>query len=88
MEDIAVPFVEVHYVSIQKIGNVPVTKGDFQSLPPKIQAWLAQMVRSSNDMEQRSMFISLFSSCVCNRSNCVLHALYTSVMGRMKKLGW
>lgn len=45
MEDIDVPFVEVHYVSIQKVGNVPVIKGDFQTLPPKVQAWLAQMVK-------------------------------------------
>ena len=45
MEDISVPFVEVHYVSIQKLGNVPVTKGDFQALPPQVQKWVAQMVR-------------------------------------------
>ena len=44
MEDVNVPFVEVHYVTIQKVGNVPVTKGDFQSLPRQVQAWLAQMV--------------------------------------------
>ncbi|CAF4216477.1 unnamed protein product, partial [Rotaria magnacalcarata] len=45
MEDIPVQFAEVHYVSIQKVGNVPVTKGDFQSVPPKVQAWLAQMIQ-------------------------------------------
>lgn len=45
MEDVAVPFVEVHYVSIQKLGDIPIIKGDFQLLPPKVQKWLAQMVR-------------------------------------------
>jgi hypothetical protein len=45
MEDINVPFVEVHYVTIQKVGNVTVTKGDFQSIPHQVQSWLAQMVR-------------------------------------------
>jgi hypothetical protein len=44
MEEINVPFVEVHYVTIQKVGNVPITKGDFQALPLQVQKWLAQMV--------------------------------------------
>jgi hypothetical protein len=45
MEDVNVPFVEVHYVTIQKVGDIPVAKGDFQSLPRQVQSWLAQMVR-------------------------------------------
>ena len=45
MEDVNVPFVEVHYITIQKIGNVPITKGDFQILPQQVQKWLAQMVK-------------------------------------------
>ncbi|UJR32745.1 hypothetical protein I4U23_020204 [Adineta vaga] len=45
MEDINVPFVEVHYVTIQKIGDIPITKGDFQSLPVQAQKWIAQMVQ-------------------------------------------
>ncbi len=45
MEDINVPYVEVHYVTIQKVGDVPVTKGDFQALPHQVQKWLAQMVK-------------------------------------------
>ena len=44
MEDINVPFVEVHYVTIQKIGDVPIVKGDFHELPKQVQAWIAQMV--------------------------------------------
>ena len=46
MEDIEVTFAEVHYISIQKVGNIPVAKGDFQSLPSQVQSWLAQMVRN------------------------------------------
>jgi hypothetical protein len=45
MEDIDVPFVEVHYVTIQKIGDVPIIKGDFQALPRRAQSWIAQMVK-------------------------------------------
>ncbi len=45
MEDINVPFLEVHYVSIQKLGDVPIIKGDFQSLPMQVQKWIAQMVQ-------------------------------------------
>ena len=45
MEDVNVPFVEVHYVTIQKVGDVPVTKGDLQALPRQVQTWIAQMVR-------------------------------------------
>ena len=44
MEDIPVPFVEVHYVTIQKLGDIPVVKGDLQNLPPKVRSWVAQMV--------------------------------------------
>lgn len=44
MEDIDVPFNEVHYVTIQQVGNVPVAKGDFQSLPTHVQTWIAQLV--------------------------------------------
>jgi len=44
MEDIAVSFAEVHYVTIQKVGDIPITKGDFQELPRQVQQWLAQMV--------------------------------------------
>jgi hypothetical protein len=47
MDDIDVPFVEVHYVTIEKIGDVPITKGDFQSLPRQVKAWLAQMVKEN-----------------------------------------
>jgi hypothetical protein len=47
MEDLTVPFVEVHYVTIQKVGNVPITKGDFQILPRQVQSWLAQMVNKN-----------------------------------------
>ena len=46
MEDLNVSFVEVHYVTIQKVGDVPVTKGDLQALPRQVQAWIAQMVRN------------------------------------------
>ena len=35
---------DVHYVSIQKVGDIPISKGDFQSLPESVQTWLAQMV--------------------------------------------
>ncbi|CAF3286340.1 unnamed protein product [Rotaria socialis] len=45
MEDISVPFSEVHYLTIEKVGNVPVTKGNFQSLPAHVQTWLAQMIQ-------------------------------------------
>ena len=45
MEDINVPFVEVHYVSIQKVGDVPIVKGDLQSLPVQVGRWVAQMVQ-------------------------------------------
>ena len=45
MDDEIVPFVEVHYVTIQKLGDIPIIKGDFQSLPQQVQAWLAQMVK-------------------------------------------
>lgn len=45
MEDINVPFVEVHYVSIQKVGDVPIVKGDLQGLPTQVGKWVAQMVQ-------------------------------------------
>jgi hypothetical protein len=45
MEDVNIPFFEVHYVSIQKIGDVPIIKGDFQLLPRRVQSWIAQMVK-------------------------------------------
>jgi phosphoenolpyruvate carboxykinase (GTP) len=45
MEDITVPFSEIHYLSIDKLGNVPVTKGDFISLPSHVQAYLAQTIQ-------------------------------------------
>lgn len=44
MQDINVPFSEVHHLTIDKIGNVPVTKGNFQVLPAHVQTWLAQIV--------------------------------------------
>jgi hypothetical protein len=45
MEDVNVSFAEVHYITIQKIGDVPLVKGDFQSLPRQVQSWIAQMVK-------------------------------------------
>ncbi|CAF3476632.1 unnamed protein product [Rotaria sp. Silwood1] len=45
MEDIDVPFSEVHHITIEQLGNVPVTKGNFQSLPKHVQSWLAQMIQ-------------------------------------------
>ncbi|CAF5054652.1 unnamed protein product, partial [Rotaria sp. Silwood1] len=45
MEDVNVPFSEVHHLIIEKVGNVPVKKGDFQSLPTHVQSWLAQMIQ-------------------------------------------
>lgn len=47
MEDVNVPFVEVHYVTVQKVGDVPVAKGDLQALPRQVQSWLAQMVKEN-----------------------------------------
>ena len=46
MEDIEVPFAEVHYVTIQKVGDIPIIKGDFKILPRQVQTWLAQMVKN------------------------------------------
>ncbi|CAF2530902.1 unnamed protein product [Rotaria sp. Silwood2] len=45
MEDISVPFSEVHYLTLDKVGNVPIKKGTFQLLPSHVQAWLAQMIQ-------------------------------------------
>jgi phosphoenolpyruvate carboxykinase (GTP) len=45
MEDVNVPFSEVHHLTIEKLGNIPVKKGDFQSLPSHVQTWLAQMIQ-------------------------------------------
>jgi len=72
MEDINVPFVEVHYVSIQKLGEIPVIKGDFQSLPPNVQKWVAQMVR--REKTQRcpySNFEFLFKGTIVYSSWCI-----------------
>ena len=49
MEDVNVPFVEVHYVTIQKVGDIPIVKGDFKELPPQVQKWVAQMVIIRNN---------------------------------------
>ena len=76
MEDLNVPFVEVHYVSIQKVGDIPIAKGDLQALPQQVQAWIAQMVID---------YILLQLSRLIFRFNCVLLELYTSVMVQKKK---
>lgn len=77
MEDLNVPFVEVHYVTIQKVGDIPIAKGDLQALPQQIQAWIAQMVID--------YILHRFSIVVNFRFNCVLLELYTSVMVQKKK---
>lgn len=69
MEDVNVSFAEVHYVTIQKVGNVPVIKGDFQSIPRQIQSWLAQMVCS--DTLQIPMFACDFLDTIVHTSCCV-----------------
>ena len=56
MDDIPVPFVEVHYVTIQKLGDVPIVKGDLQGLPPKVRSWVAQMVRKALERILSSIF--------------------------------
>ncbi|CAF1342324.1 unnamed protein product [Rotaria sordida] len=45
MEDITVPFSEVHHVTIDKLGDVPIKRGNFQLLPSHVQTWLAQMIQ-------------------------------------------
>ena len=45
MEDINVPCSEVHHLTVEKLGNIPVTKGDFQLLPTHVKTWLAQMIQ-------------------------------------------
>jgi hypothetical protein len=49
MEDVNISFAEVHYITIQKIGDVPLFKGDFQSLPRQVQSWIAQMVKKKKE---------------------------------------
>lgn len=78
MEDIEVPFFEVHYVTIQKVGSVPVAKGDFQALPRQVQAWLAQMVRFCEIFNPKSPII--FS-----RFNCAHQKVSLSATVRKKK---
>lgn len=79
MEDLNVPFVEVHYVTIQKVGDIPIAKGDLQALPQQIQAWIAQMV-----IDIILVFDDYFL--ISSRFNCVLLELFIFVMVRKKKL--
>ncbi len=78
MEDINVPYVEVHYVTVQKVGNVPITKDDFQAIPRQVQKWLAQMVK-------KIIFLISFIRHIYFRYNYVLLELYIFVMDRTKK---
>lgn len=45
MEDEAPDFIEIHEIVIQKLGHVPIIKGDFHVLPKKVQKYLAKWVR-------------------------------------------
>lgn len=44
MEDDAPEFMEIHEIVIQKLGHVPIVKGDFHMLPKKVQKFLAKWV--------------------------------------------
>lgn len=54
MEDKQVSFSEVHYVTIDGLGNVPVSQGNFQLLPTTVQTWLAQIIQL---VKPRDVFI-------------------------------
>lgn len=44
MEDDAPEFMEIHEIVIQKLGHVPIVKGDFHMLSKKVQKFVAKWV--------------------------------------------
>ena len=38
------PFMEVHEIVTQKLGHIPISKGDFHYLPKKVQKWVIHAV--------------------------------------------
>ncbi|XP_050396701.1 phosphoenolpyruvate carboxykinase [GTP] [Patella vulgata] len=48
------PFMEVHEIVTQKLGHVPVAKGDFHFLPKKVQRWV---IHSVNMCQPRAIYI-------------------------------
>ncbi|ESO98228.1 hypothetical protein LOTGIDRAFT_203707 [Lottia gigantea] len=48
------PFMEVHEIVTQKLGHIPVAKGDFKKLPSKVQKWV---IHSVNICQPRAIYI-------------------------------
>lgn len=54
-----IPFYEVHEVVVPHLGRVPITKGDFNRLPSKVQKFIAFYVSTDDHLH---VYIDTFTA--------------------------